>query len=119
MALPADTEPRQQPLDLAPHESREEAAPDTGILYLLVKEHARDDSRAWGSHVKARDALAYAGPFATVHVMSRPAGGQVRGYVRINGILYLGRPAYPQEWDDLDLSRRLQCPVVRCERTHE
>lgn len=87
---------------------------DDGRLSLLVKEHPRYDSRAWGSHVRASAFISHGQPFATVHVMSKPAGGEIRGYVRLN-VLHLRYPV--MAWPELDeeVSRRLGLPVVASE----
>lgn len=49
-----------------------------------------------------------------VHVVSRPAGGEIRGYVLIDGTLHLRLPNYAGDWPELDaaVSRRLSAPVV-------
>lgn len=46
---------------------------------------------------------------AIVHVISRPAGGEIRGYVLINGALYLRLPNYAGDWPELDaaVARRI------------
>lgn len=100
-------------MELPAHASEVEAAFENGVLSLLVTERGRYDSRSWGGHAGAGAKISYDGPFASVHVMSRPAGGEIRGYVRINGVLHLRLPAYPSQWDELDIevSRRLSCPV--------
>ncbi len=51
---------------------------------------------------------------ALVHVISRPAHGEIRGYIRIDGDLHVRYPASPEQWDELDevVSKRLGMPVV-------
>lgn len=97
--------------------SAERAAFDAGDLYLIVKDHPRYNDREWSSHVNARAFFGYSKPFATVHVISRSAGGEIRGYMWLEGLLYLRMPSYPPDWANLDLevSRHVGCPVV----THE
>lgn len=86
---------------------------EEGRLYLLVNEHPRYHN-GFSGHVHAGAFVGHDGPFATVHVISRPAGGEIRGYLRIEGMLYLRLPVNPREWDalDLEVSRQLGCPVV-------
>lgn len=47
--------------------------------------------------------------YALIHVMSRPAGGEIRAYWREEGttVLRLRYPAYPAEWPELDEAVRL------------
>jgi hypothetical protein len=93
--------------------SAEREAFKDGRLYLLVKEHPHYHN-GFSGHVHAGAFLGYDEPFATVHVMSPPAGGEIRGYLRIEGMLYLRPQANPPEWDalDVEVSRQLGCPVV-------
>lgn len=46
---------------------------------------------------------------ALVHVISRPAGGEIRGYVLIDGKLHLRLPNYAGNWPELDaaVARRI------------
>lgn len=39
---------------------------------------------------------------AFVHVMSRHAGGEIRGYVLIDGKLHLRHPCYTGRWPEMD-----------------
>ena len=41
-----------------------------------------------------------------VHVISKPAGGEIRGYVLIDGALHLRLPNYAGDWPDLDAAVR-------------
>jgi len=95
--------------------SDESQAFDDGVLYLHVvprQKYYRD----WSGHVRAGEYMSSEGArFTTVHVISRPAGGEIRGYIQIeDGALLLRTPAYPPDWPELDaeVSRRLGLPVV-------
>lgn len=46
---------------------------------------------------------------ALVHVVSRPAGGEIRGYILIGNSLHLRLPSYAGDWPELDaaVARRL------------
>lgn len=51
---------------------------------------------------------------AIVHIISKPAGGEIRGYVRIGNALHLRLPNYAGDWPELDaaVERRLGATVV-------
>lgn len=91
------------------------AAFGDGRLYLRVEARGKYSSE-WSGHVRAREAMAlYGCSFQTVHVISRPAGGEIRGYIQIDGgALLLRTPAYPPDWPELDcaVSEELGVPVV-------
>jgi hypothetical protein len=80
-------------------------------LYLLV-----DDPRPVGSR-----SVAFVGdgklhpqmPVQFVHVISPPAGGEIRGYVWVSESLRLRSPCYSGEWLDMDaaVSKALGVPV--------
>jgi len=102
--------PQQAPLEFAP-ESREAAAFADGRLYLLVFERDSYHSRAWGGHVDEARHIGTTGAFKTVHVMSKPAGGEIRGYVVLDGKALQRLPVF--HWPELDaeVERRLGMPV--------
>lgn len=54
------------------------------------------------------------GKVTWVHVISKPAGGEIRGYAKIGDELRLRLPAYPMHWDEVDaeVCRRLGCTRV-------
>ena len=101
-------------LDFIDVTSPERDAFDSGALYLLISEGRYSPN--WSGHVGAgQHAKSSGAPCRTIHVMSRPAGGEIRGYISIDGSpLYLRTPASPLEWNalDLEVSRRLGLPVV-------
>lgn len=47
---------------------------------------------SYGSYIRAR----------WIHVMSGPAGGEIRGYALVDGRAHLRLPARPREWDQVD-----------------
>ncbi|NUP12975.1 MAG: hypothetical protein HOW73_43600 [Polyangiaceae bacterium] len=70
-------------------------------LYLLVDSAQtytgdRRSAAAGFDNVKVHDR------FQTVHVISRHAGGEVRGYVLANGIARPRTPATPVTWREVD-----------------
>lgn len=86
-----------------------EAAFDDGRLYTLVDESRRIGHSSFvGSHEFKWDDSG-----VIVHVISKPSGGEIRGYVRINGELRLRLPCTPIDWPELDevVSRRLGLSV--------
>lgn len=87
---------------------------EDGRFYLLTKEATYHSGFA--GHVRAPHYVQAAGePCRTVHVVSRPAGGEIRGYIQISeGALLLRTPAYPLDWPELDeqMSVRMGLPVV-------
>jgi len=50
-----------------------------------------------------------------VHVVSKPAGGEIRGYVLINGTLHMRLPNYEGDWPELDaaVERRLGARIAK------
>lgn len=93
--------------------TEERRAFEDGRLYLLVQEGRY--SPDWSGHVCAgRYLQARGAPHRTVHVISRPAGGEVRGYITIDGSPLFVRTPVNVTWDALDaeVSRRLGLPVV-------
>lgn len=77
-------------------------------LYLEVDESATDFS--WkGFNVVGQSniepTVTMFGSFVLakmVHVMSRPAGGEIRGYALVDGVAYLRLPVTPREWGEVD-----------------
>ena len=53
-------------------------------------------------------------PIRVVHVMSRPAGGEIRGYVLVDGELRLRIPCYTGHWPEMDaaVSRHIGASVA-------
>lgn len=53
-----------------------------------------------------------------VHVISKPAGGEIRGYIMIDGALHLRLPNYAGDWPDLDaaVARRLDARLAKAVR---
>ena len=60
-------------------------------------------------------------PIATVHVISKWAGGQIRGYVLHKGVLKLWLPAYPWEHPLVDqaVSDVMGLPIIVHDATSE
>ena len=90
---------------------------EDGRFYLLTHEHRYHSGFA--GHVRARHYVQSQGETCrTVHVMSKPAGGEIRGYIQIgHGALLLRTPASPLDWPELDeqVSRRMGLPIVASE----
>lgn len=88
-----------------------ETAFGDGRLSIIV-----DDERSLSLHLSfiARPAK-WDGRGAVVHVVSRPAGGEIRGYVLIAGVLHLRLPNYAGEWPELDaaVERRLNARAAK------
>ncbi|WP_163869637.1 hypothetical protein [Myxococcus eversor] len=103
----------QMVLELSDEASEVPRAFDDGRLYLLVDTPVRSsghrDSGVCGGNAADAD-----GMVTWVHVISRPAGGEVRGYARVGGELRLRLPAYPLEWHELDAEvlHRIGCARV-------
>ncbi len=83
--------------------------PGGPALYLLVDDELRNnDSRCAGSHLPAGVA------YRVVHVISRWAGGEIRGYLVHAGELTVRQPCYSGEWPELDaLVREKLAKVLR------
>lgn len=85
-----------------------------GRFYLLTHEHRYHSGFA--GHVRARHYVQSQGETCrTVHVVSKPAGCEIRGYIQVgDGALLLRTPAYPPDWPELDeqVSRLMGLPVV-------
>ncbi len=62
---------------------------DPGAIYLLRDGHSSG---------------VYGGKVETLHVMSRPAGGQIRGYMRREGDREwrVWAPNYTRDWPEMD-----------------
>ena len=74
-----------------------EPHPEGTALYVLVDEEQRNtDSRGAGAHLLAGAA------YRVVHVISRWAGGEVRGYILHRGEITVRTPCYSGDWPDLD-----------------
>ena len=102
---------------ILPLATPEDEAFEDGRLTIIMTEHLHYH-RGFSGHVRSGEFIRWEGDkFATVHVVSKPAGGEIRGYVRLGGVLFLRTPAYPPSWDDLDLavSKRLGMPVCNRE----
>lgn len=69
-------------------------------LYLLIGDPAihRGDMRrsSYGMPIPIDDA------YELIHVISKPAGGEVRGYVLHEDKAFIRRPCTPEEWDEVD-----------------
>jgi hypothetical protein len=75
-----------------------EAAFGDGRLYIEV-----DDEKRHSPHLSFIDRAAkWDGIGAIVHVISRPAGGEIRGYVLIAGKLHLRLPCYSGPCAEMD-----------------
>lgn len=50
----------------------------------------------------------------TVHLMSKPAGGEIRGHWLVNGCLWLRSPCYTGIWEQIDnlVSETVSAPVA-------
>ena len=87
-----------------------EAAFADGRLYITVDDQFERTGRTLSPHLSfvARPAT-WDGHGKLVHVISRPAHGEIRGYVLINGLLHLRLPNYAGDWPELDaaVARRL------------
>lgn len=83
-----------------------ESAFADGRLSIIVDDERTLDPRR--SSFVARP-VKWDGHGAFVHVMSSPAGGEIRGYVLIKGALHLRLPNYAGEWPELNtaVERRL------------
>lgn len=70
------------------------------------------------SHVAG--GLELGGQVTWVHVLSKPAGGEIRGYAKVGDVLRLRLPAYPVHWTELDaeVCERLGCVRVQLPRAH-
>lgn len=82
-----------------------------GRLYLLV-----DDERNLNPHLLFVDPpKKWDGRGALVHVISKPAGGEIRGFILIDGRLHMRLPNYAGAWPELDaaVSRRMLNAEVR------
>lgn len=85
-----------------------------GDVYLIVDAPVRSDGYR-DSGVYGGEAADAAGKVTWVHVISKGAGGEVRGYAKVGNELRLRMPAYPLEWPELDaeVCRQLQCTRVK------
>lgn len=71
--------------------------PEGTALYVLVDEELRNtDSRCAGAHLPAGAA------YRVVHVISRWAGGEIRGYILHRGDITVRQPCYSGDWPALD-----------------
>jgi hypothetical protein len=87
-----------------------------GRLYIDVRQHPHY-TPAWSGHACAGRFIKSLGqPFAVVHVISKPAGGEIRGYVRHGDTLYVRTPSR-MDWPEIDqyVGERLGCAVVASE----
>lgn len=79
-------------------QSEVETAFSDGRLSILV-----DEERNLNPHLSfVACPPKWDGRGALVHVISKPAGGEIRGYVRIGNVIHLRLPNYAGEWPDLD-----------------
>ena len=103
--LTADTIPGTE---VSPTVADVEAAFVDGRLYII------EDAKKQLGH-SAPSGKRWDDSGSLVHVISRPAHGEIRGYVRIDGKLHVRYPARPEQWDELDavVSARLGAEVVR------
>lgn len=56
---------------------------------------ARDPARS-------RRDLAPGDEYMVIHVISKPAGGEVRGYVLAKGVAFVRYPTTPRDWPEVD-----------------
>ncbi|MBZ4398657.1 hypothetical protein [Myxococcus sp. AS-1-15] len=109
----------QMVLELGTEDTEVRDAFADGFMYVLVSRPERSaghrDSMVCGGN--AADA---SGMVRWVHVMSKPAGGEVRGYALVGDELRLRLPAHPESWPEVDaeVCKRLECArvVTRTER---
>lgn len=80
-----------------------------GRLYLQV-----DAERTHSPYLSLVDRPAkWDGIGSIVHVISRPAGGEIRGYVLIAGKLHLRLPNYAGDWPELDVAVARRVPAAK------
>lgn len=99
--LTADSQ-TELPLD---YSGTVEAAFEDGRIFIQV-----DEERTLHPYLSFVDRPAkWNGKGALVHVISKPAGGEIRGYVLIDGRLHMRLPNYAGDWPELDaaVTRRL------------
>lgn len=84
-----------------------------GRLSVRVDEPTRSSGQR-DSMVCGGSAADSEGMVTWVHVMSKPAGGEVRGYAKVGQELRLRLPEYVVEWTALDaeMCRRIGCVRV-------
>lgn len=104
----------QMPLALADEHANDIAAAfQDGRMYLIVDKPVRScgyrDSMVAGGEAADPD-----GNVTWVHVISKPAGVEMRGYARVGDELRLRLPAHPVEWPEVDaeVCRHLRCTRV-------
>lgn len=83
--------------------SEMESAFADGRVWLIV-----DEPRPYGRHSSAIEGPCphWDEPVRWVHVMSRPAGGEIRGYALVEGELRLRLPNYSGDWPEMDAAVR-------------
>jgi hypothetical protein len=89
------------------------AAFGDGRLGLLITNHEAYH-RGLSGHVRAGITAAFDGqPCYVIHVMSKPAGGEIRGYIWVGDAVYIRLPLR-MEWIELDqiVCNRLGLTVV-------
>jgi len=67
-----------------------------------VSVDVRSLTRTVDDTIIGRHADGYDVKVDVVNVMSKSAGGSVRTYIGVGGILLLALPAYPRKWPELD-----------------
>ncbi len=103
----------QMPLELDAPASEVAGAFADGRLYLLVDTPVRSSGYR-DSMVCGGDAADADGLVTWVHVMSKHASCEVRGYAKVGAELRLRLPQYVVEWPEVDaeVCRRLGCSRV-------
>lgn len=84
---------------------------DHAPLYILVDSPTRHmgDSRSAAARCNVR----IGDDYQLIHVISRPAGGEIRGYVLSGGVAVLRRHSHPEKWPEVDaaVAEALRCEV--------
>ncbi|MGE0444537.1 MAG: hypothetical protein AB7P99_04860 [Vicinamibacterales bacterium] len=89
----------QGTLDFAGVANEVDAAFADGRLYLIVDAQVKDVG--WRCFYEGQQPGVYE-TGSIVHVMSKPAGGEIRGYLLIDGRLHLRLPSYTGDWPEMD-----------------
>lgn len=96
-----------------PNRPQIEAAFTEGDLYLLIDKPRPHGGRLFSAFVGDRE-VTDGTPLVLVHVMSKPARGEIRGYIMTpDGALRLRLPEYTGHWPALDAAVLARVPGAK------